>query len=195
MTASKSTGGFSSVGEGEVTGFGGGFHFGFSVVGLGGGLAGPKPPLPCKAAMRSFKLMPCPILSLASAVDMELFAGVTRSLSLFDGEDGGEGCFGFHEMFPGLGRVGGGDDVLGVEDCFSKAAILSRSEPIFFGGGDSSAILLSSIIPEIDCEEVRELGGNGPSNLPHASSSYFARSIRIATSVPCVTFERTTAGT
>jgi hypothetical protein len=67
MTASKSTGGFSSVGEGEVTGLGGGFHFGFSVVGLGGGFADPKPPLPCKAAMRSFKLIPCPMLSLASA--------------------------------------------------------------------------------------------------------------------------------
>lgn len=94
------------------------------------------------------------MLSLASVADIELFAGVTRSLSLFDGEGGGEGCFGFHETFPGLGRVGGGlDDVLDGEDCFSKAAILSRSEPIFFGEGDSSAILSLSIPEtEIDCE-------------------------------------------
>ena len=157
MTASKSTGGFSSVGEGDVTGFGGGFHFGFSVVGLGGGgFPEPKPPFPCKAAIRSFKLIPCPMLSLASALDIELFAGTTRSLSLFDGEDGGEGCLGFHEIFPGLGRVGGGLDGAVVVDCFSKAAILSRSEPIFFGGGDSSAILSTSI-PEIDCDGVRRL--------------------------------------
>jgi len=156
MTVSKSTGGFSSVGEGDVTGFGGGFHFGFSVVGLGGGFAEPKPPFPCKAAIRSFKLIPCPMLSLASALDMELFAGMTRSLSLFDGEEGGEGCLGFHEIFPGLGRVGGGLDGAVVEDCFSKAAILSRSEPIFFGGGDSSAILSTSI-PEIDWDGVRRL--------------------------------------
>jgi len=86
------------------------------------------------------------MLSLASVEDIELFEGVVRSLSLFDGEGGGEGCFGFHEMFPGLGRVGGGlDGVFDAEDCFSKAAILSRSEPIFFGGGDSSAILSSSM--------------------------------------------------
>ena len=88
------------------------------------------------------------MLSLASELDMELFAGEGRSLSLFDGEGGGEGCFGFHEMFPGLGRTGGGlDGGLDVEDCFSKAAILSRSEPIFLGGGDSSAIL-SSVLTE-----------------------------------------------
>ena len=180
MTASKSIGGFSSVGEGDKTGFGGGFHFGFSVVGLGGGLAGPKPPLPCKAAIRSFKLIPCPMmLSLASVADMELFAEVTCSLSLFAGEGGGEGCFGFQETFPGLGRVGGGFDGVVEEDCFSKAAILSRNEPIFFGGGDSSAILSS--IPEIDCERRRELGSNTPPNLCYISSNCFTRLVLIAT--------------
>jgi len=57
------------------------------------------------------------------------------SLSLFDGENRGEGCSDFYEIFPGLGRVGGGLDGALVEDCFPKAAILSRSEPIFFRGG------------------------------------------------------------
>jgi hypothetical protein len=74
---------------------------------------------------------------------MEPFAGESRSLSLFEGEGGGDVCF-FHETFPGLGRGGGGLEGV-LEDCFSKAAILSRSEPIFFGGGDSSAIFLSML--------------------------------------------------
>ena len=86
---------------------------------------------------------------------------------MFDGEGGGEGCLGFHEIFPGLGRVGGGfDGGLDVEDCFSKAAILSRSEPIFFGGGDSSAIVSLSIL-EIGCEGERNLSGNNPADLRH----------------------------
>ena len=59
---------------------------------------------------------------------------------LEEGEDGGEGTFGFQVANPeGLGRGAGADcpvAAAGVAD-FSKAAILSRKEPGFgFGGGD-----------------------------------------------------------
>ena len=59
---------------------------------------------------------------------------------LEEGEDGGDGAFGFQDANPeGLGRGGGGAcpaDAVVVAD-FSKAAILSRKEPGFgLGGGD-----------------------------------------------------------
>ena len=56
-----------------------------------------------------------------------------------EGEDGGDGTFGFHDANPaGLGRgaeVGWPVDAGAAAD-FSNAAILSRREPGFLGGGD-----------------------------------------------------------
>lgn len=56
-----------------------------------GGLAGPRPPLLCKAVIHSgySKLIPCPMLSLALVEDMELFAKAAYSPWLFTGEGGG----------------------------------------------------------------------------------------------------------
>jgi len=58
---------------------------------------------------------------------------------LEEGEDGGEGTFGFQAL--GLGRGGGGacpvDAGVVADADFSKAAILSRKEPGFgLGGSD-----------------------------------------------------------
>lgn len=56
-----------------------------------------------------------------------------------DGEEGGEGCLGFHVANPaGLGLGGGGVAGPGAAaPPFSKAAILSRREPGFgLTGGD-----------------------------------------------------------
>jgi hypothetical protein len=98
--------------------------------------------------MRSFKLPPCPILSFASAADIPVLVtppatscSVGLSLAAGDGDDGGEDCFGFHEIPPGLGRGGGG---AGEDDCFSNCAMRSRRELTFFGGGefDSSAMIV-----------------------------------------------------
>ena len=120
---------------------GGGFHLGFSAAGLGakGGDGAPKAPLPCKAAIRSFKLPPLVMLSLASAADIvpdEREAVLSRVLE--EGEDGGDGTFGFQDANPeGLGRGAGTCPVEGTVADFSKAAILSRKEPGFgLGGGD-----------------------------------------------------------
>ena len=120
---------------------------GLSPVGLGGGGAGtppaapgnpPKPPLPCKAAIRSFRLTPRPILSFASDADIPLAAGFLSAFGSTDdrgGEDGGDIGLGFHWTPPaGLGRGGGGAGV-GAGPLFSNAAIRSRREPTLRGGG------------------------------------------------------------
>lgn len=52
-----------------------------------------------------------------------------------DGDDGGDGTLGFHEIPPGLGRGAGGPGA-GPPAGFSNAAILSRKDPgLGFGGG------------------------------------------------------------
>jgi hypothetical protein len=88
--------------------------------------------------MRSFKLPPpFVMLSLASEADIApvAFKGgeAACSVVLEDGEDGGDGTFGFQDANPeGLGRGAGGGlwpaDVGGVDED-SNAAILSRKEP------------------------------------------------------------------
>ena len=126
---------------------GGGFHFGLSTAGLGakGGDGAPKAPLPCKAAIRSFKLPPpLVMLSLASEADIAPIAfnegEAARSVDLEEGEDGGDGTgtVGFQEALP-VGRGAGGLWTVdaGVEEV-SKAAILSRKEPGLglWGGGE-----------------------------------------------------------
>lgn len=126
----------SSSSGGEATG-GGGFHLGFSTAGFGatGGEGAPKAPLPCKAAILSFKLPPLPILSFASEADIpppDFCSRLTEDSSVgAAGESGGVGCFGFHETWPpGFGRGATDGGALDGVD-FSKAAIRSRKEPGF----------------------------------------------------------------
>ncbi|KAK1218200.1 hypothetical protein PQX77_019123 [Marasmius sp. AFHP31] len=86
---------------------------------LGGGEEGiaptppPKPPLPCSAAILSFKIPPpIPIVCRASEADIPP-PPPAFSLSFspsFPGEEGGVTSFGlgFHVNPPGFGRGGGG---------------------------------------------------------------------------------------
>jgi hypothetical protein len=147
----------SSWSEGSSVDFGivgGGFHLGFSDEGRGGGdvepLApgAPNAPRPCKAAIRSLRLPPMPILSLASVADMPLVRRAAISsdvvvVALGLGELGGLGDFGFQLAPPGLGRgtgAGGGGD---AGPLFSKAAIRSLREPglgLVGGGSDMMTV-------------------------------------------------------
>lgn len=81
------------------------------------------------------------MLSFASDADIPpalLLALRSDEASAAEGDDGGVGSLGFHEIPPGLGRSAGAGPGRGpVPAGFSKAAILSRRDPGFgFGGGD-----------------------------------------------------------
>lgn len=80
------------------------------------------------------------MLSIASETDIPVVLGGFLSPDgTCSGEDaGGDGALGFHWRPLGLGRGGGGPDVVGPDVAlFSNAAILSRRELGFgFGGGD-----------------------------------------------------------
>jgi hypothetical protein len=86
------------------------------------------------------------MLSLASDADMPpIFAGGDDAacsvdgvaVAAADGELGGDGTLGFQVAKPaGFGRGAGAGAGAGADDAdFSKAAILSRSEPTFGFGG------------------------------------------------------------
>ena len=97
--------------------------------------------------MRSLRLPPLEMLSLASAADIPADAAADNAPSSFaacgGGDDGGETGLGFHEANPaglGLGAGGAGAGPDDVDD-FSNAAMRSRKEPgLGFGGGDWSDI-------------------------------------------------------
>ena len=81
------------------------------------------------------------MLSLASEADIDPVdlneEGVALSTLLEEGDDGGDGAFGFQEANPcGFGRgTGAGPTGVDAVADFSKAAILSRMEPGFGLGG------------------------------------------------------------
>ena len=74
------------------------------------------------------------MLCRASDADIPGDETVAWSVEPAWGDEGGDDCFGFQVANPaGFGRGGGGGcPAEGAAEDFSKAAILSRSEPGFF---------------------------------------------------------------